>query len=111
MIQYLEKLNLSRQMPRLFETDDLGIEFQDKTIYLHFCINGVHYYAAEHDGDNTFYGFVVAEEDFQNADWREFAFKDIQLLAENSAETAVDHDWVPVKAGAVDLIKAASNWS
>lgn len=109
MNQNLENLDLSK-VPLLFETDDLGIRFKDKIVHLHFYMNGTHWYAVEHDGENIFYGMVISENNFKNAGWREFCIKDIQLLSDNSAEIAVDHDWMPVKAGDVDLIRDASNW-
>jgi hypothetical protein len=48
------------KIPRLYETEHIAT--QDKLIYLHFFIGGSDYkqwYAAEFDGDDIFFGFVV----------------------------------------------------
>jgi hypothetical protein len=42
---------------RLYETEHIAT--QDKLIYLHFFIGGSDWYAAEFDGDDNFFGFVV----------------------------------------------------
>lgn len=51
-----DKLRLD-QIPRLYETESVPV--QDKLIYLHFFIGGSDWYVAEFEGEDTFFGYVI----------------------------------------------------
>ena len=59
-----EKLD---KISRLYETKDMPL--LDKLIYLHFFIFGSDWYISEYDGDDTFLGFVILNNDYINAEW------------------------------------------
>lgn len=60
------------KMARLGETD--SVPFEDKDIWLHFFRlgSGSHWMAAESNGRGLFFGCVVLDGDFNNAEWRFF---------------------------------------
>ena len=77
--QRLEKI------PRLYSTED--IELKDKHIYLHFFIAGCDWYAAEFDGQERFFGFVILNNDFEMAEWGYFSFNELKSIKlENGIE-------------------------
>ena len=59
-------------MPRIGETDD--VSFEGKDIWLHFfrLESDSHWMAAESDGRGLYFGYVVLDGDFNNAEWRFF---------------------------------------
>lgn len=68
------------KMPRLCETE--GIPFEDKEIWLHFFVleTDSHWMAAETDGDGSYYGYVVLEGDWQNAEWKCFRLFELMTV-------------------------------
>jgi len=60
------------KMPRLGETD--GVPFEDKEVWLHFfrLESESHWMAAESNGRGLYFGCVVLDGDFQNAEWGYF---------------------------------------
>ena len=64
------------KIPRLYETESVPV--QDKLIYLHFFIGGSDWFAAEFDGDDTFFGYVVLNGDYQCAEWGYFSFSELK---------------------------------
>ncbi len=110
MFNCLVKMDLTK-IPVMFESDDMGIHYRNKIIHLHFRADESHWYVVEHDGKNQFYGFVVFENNFQNAKWKEFSAEDLWLPSQNYVEVSIDQSWIPVKAESVELIKKANNWT
>ena len=56
------------QIPPLYSTDK--IPAQDKIIYEHFFIFSSDWYIAEYDPrSRIFFGYVILQDDFQNAEW------------------------------------------
>ena len=64
-------------MPRLGETD--GVPFEDKEIWLYFfqLDSDFHWMAAESNGKGLFYGCVVMDGDFENAEWGYFTLAEM----------------------------------
>ena len=75
---------------RLAKLPPLGNKSQkklkDTKLYLHFFINGSDWYAAEFDGDDTFWGFVILNGDAQNAEWGYFSFSELRNLRSGFVE-------------------------
>ena len=69
------------KMPKLYETE--GIPLKDKLVYLHFFIGGSDWYAVEYDGNDTFFGFVILNNDMQMAEWGYFSFSELKSLNVN----------------------------
>lgn len=68
---------LSR-IPGLYETEDKPLE--DKLIYLHFFIGGSDWFAAEFDGEDTFFGYVILNGSYDSAEWGYFSFTELKEL-------------------------------
>lgn len=66
-------------IPRLYETDDIPLE--NKSIRLHFFIGGCDWYVAEFDGEDTFFGYCILNQDFLNAEWGYFSFAELKNLS------------------------------
>jgi hypothetical protein len=66
------------RIPRLYETEDTPIE--DKAIYLHFFIGGCDWYIAEFDGEDTFFGYAIFNQDYQNAEWGYVSFQELKSI-------------------------------
>ena len=70
---------LLARLPRLYETE--GTELEDKIIHLHFFMGGCHWYIAEYDGDDIFFGYANLN-DPEMAEWGYLSFqefKDLQI--------------------------------
>ena len=66
------------KIPRLYETENIPL--QDKLIYLHFFIGGSDWFVAEFNGDDTFFGYVVLNGDYQCAEWGYFSFAELKEI-------------------------------
>ncbi len=98
------KKRLAR-IPRLYETENTPLE--DKLIYLHFFIAGSDWYVCEYDGKDLFWGYVILNQDFINAEWGYFSFKELKELKvagrfEVDCET---ESWTVKPASEIDKIK------
>jgi len=62
-------------MPRIGETDDVPSD--DKEIWLHFFLGESHWMAAETDGKGLYFGCVVLNGDFENAEWGYFSLVEV----------------------------------
>jgi len=79
------------QIPRLNETEHIPIK--DKLIYLHFFIGGGDWYIAEYDGNDTFFGYVILNGDFDNAEWGYVTFSELKSLKAGWLEVECDLYW------------------
>lgn len=75
------------KIPRLYETENIPLE--DKKIFLHFFIGNCHWYIAEYDGGDIFFGYAVLNGDIQNAGWGYISFSELK-------EIKID-DWCEVE--------------
>lgn len=75
-------------IPRQYETE--GIALTDKPIYLHFFIGQCNWYIAEFDGDDTFFGFAILNDDYEMAEWGYISFSELKELRVSWVH--VDHD-------------------
>ncbi|XXJ18884.1 hypothetical protein ACR42D_04865 [Desulfovibrio caledoniensis] len=68
------------EMPRLGESE--GVSFEDKEIWLHFFTleTDSHWMAAEANGRGLYFGYVVLDGDFENAEWGYFTLAELALI-------------------------------
>jgi hypothetical protein len=91
-------------LPRLYATE--GVPAKDKPIYLHFFLSACDWYAAEFDGEDTFFGFAILNSDHQNSEWGYFSLQELAAI-KVSGWLEVDRDlgWQVRPAGLVPEIK------
>jgi hypothetical protein len=96
-------------IPRFYETDDIPIK--DKIIHFHFFIGGCDWFIVEHDGADTFFGFVILNGDLSNAEWGYSNFSELKSIKiKGYLEIDFDLYWKPKLAGEVDVICKAQGW-
>lgn len=66
------------RLPGLGKTD--GIPFMNKLIYLHLFLGGCDWYIAEFDGDDTFFGYAIINNDLENAEWGYISFAELKEI-------------------------------
>ena len=66
------------KIPRLYVTEAVAPE--NKLIHLHFFIGGCDWYIAEFDGEDTFFGYAILNQDFQNAEWGYISFGELRNI-------------------------------
>lgn len=66
------------KIPRLYETENIPLE--KKKIYLHFFIGNCHWYIAEFDGEDIFFGYAILNGDLQNAEWGYISFSELKEI-------------------------------
>ena len=99
------------RMPGLYETETAPLE--EKRIHLHFFIGGCDWYAAEFDGKDLFWGYVVLNDDFQMAEWGYFSFRELCEIRVHGIEIDCEHEFCfPVrKASEIDRICKGNGWT
>ena len=99
------------KIPRLYETENIPLK--DKFIYLHFFIGDCHWYIAEYDGDNLFWGYVILNNDYVNAEWGYISFcelKEIKINGLFEVDCEFEEFWQVKKALEVEIIRKAHGW-
>jgi Protein of unknown function (DUF2958) len=97
------------EIPNLYETDDIQLE--DKIIHLHFFLGGCDWYVAEFDGEDTFFGFVVLNDDLEMAEWGYISFGEIKAIDVYGLQVEYDTHWQIRKASEIGRICEAQRWS
>jgi len=98
-----------RRLPALYSTEDVPLK--EKMIYMHFFIGGCDWYAAEYDPENRiFFGFVILNNDLQNAEWGYFSLDELADLKFRFIEVDCDLYFTPRKAKSIEKIRKASAW-
>jgi hypothetical protein len=78
----------------------------EKVIYIHFFLGDSDWYAAEFDGDDTFFGFAIINGDDWNAEWGYFSLSELSSIRDRSNyEVDADMYWEPKPAGQIENIK------
>lgn len=92
-----------RQLPRLYSTEN--VPAADKIIHMHFFLGSSDWFAVEYDGEDTFFGFAIVNDDEANAEWGYFSLS--ELAAINFLGFEIDRDvyWKPVRAGDVNVLR------
>ncbi len=98
-------------IPKLYATENVPLK--DKIIHLHFFIGGTDFYIAEFSEDeDLFWGFVILNEDLQNAEWGLISFSEIKFIkVQGWLEVDCDIHWTPRPANEVKLISEAQRWT
>lgn len=73
-------------IPNLYETESTPLK--KKLIYLHFFMSNNDWFVAEFDGDDIFFGYVILNGDYLNAEWGYFSFN--ELLSINLGGIEID---------------------
>ncbi len=91
------------KIPRLYETE--AIPPKNKLIHLHFFIGGCDWYIAEYDGEDTFFGFAILNQDYQMAEWGYISFVELKEI-NVYGRLEIDHDlyWSVKAAGEIEKI-------
>ena len=93
-------------IPRLYKTEHIPL--QDKIIHLHFFIGGTDFYIAEFDGEDLFWGFVILNNDYFNAEWGYISFGELREINVRGVEINNDLYWKVRKSSEVDKIRMAT---
>lgn len=99
------------QIPKLYETDPVSL--RNKLIHLHFFLADSDWYVAEFDGKDTFWGFVILNGDYVNAEWGYFSFSDlarIRMSGWMEIDCELERHWKVRPASQVDKISQVYGW-
>lgn len=99
------------KIPKLYATE--SVPLQDKLIYLHFFIANSHWYIAEYDGDDLFWGFVLLGDDYMNAEWGYVSFKELKEIKVDGwfeIDCELEELWKVRKASEIGKIRKAHGW-
>lgn len=96
--------NQLSQLPKLYETEETPLK--DKRILMHFFLHGCDWYAAEFDGQDLFFGYVILNGDRDMAEWGYFSFNELKQLKDRlGLEVDRDLHWQPRRASEVKEVK------
>ena len=73
-------------------------------IHMHFFIGGCDWYAAEFDGEDTFFGYAILNNDYQNAEWGYFSLRELKSIQVGWVQIDRDLHWEVRKASEIDRI-------
>lgn len=100
------------KLPRLYETESTPL--QAKVVYLHFFIGGSDWFAVEYDGIDTFFGFVILNNDYEMAEWGYFALselKSIKVAGWLEIDCELEEHWKIRTACEIGAINLANGWT
>ena len=99
-----------KALPALYSTEHIPL--QDKLIRLHFFIGSCDWWICEGDGDDLLWGFVILNNDYQNAEWGYISYSSLKDINIRGLEIENDLYWKVRPAREVDKIrKATMRWS
>ena len=99
------------KIPKLYETEQIPLK--DKPIYLHFFILGCEWYICEFDGEGTFFGFAILNNDYEMAEWGYISFgelKSIKIDGWLEVDCETEEVWQVKRAIEIDKIRIAQGW-
>lgn len=99
------------EIPKLYETDPISI--RNKLIHLHFFLTDSDWYVAEFDGDDTFWGFAILNNDFRNSEWSYFSFSELRRLRMKDwleVDCELERHWKVRPASQIDKISQVYGW-
>jgi len=99
-----------QRIPELYTTEQTPLK--DKLIYLHFFIGWCDWYVAESDGYGDFWGFVILNGDYENAEWGYFTLTELEQISIQGIEVdcELEEVWKVVPAYKVSKIARANDW-
>lgn len=85
---------------------------EDRVIYLHFFLDGCHWYMAKYDPETRlFFGYIVPHSDYRNARWDYFSFDKLcRMKGKIHSRVVRNIDWKPIRAIEVGNIRDAYAW-
>lgn len=96
-------------LPRPYATE--SIPLKEKVIQMHFFIGGCDFFATEYDPESqTFFGFVILNNDLEMAEWGNFSLKELTELKVSFVEVDRDLHWTPTQAQNIPTICTAQGW-
>ena len=99
------------KIPKLYETEHISLK--EKLIYLHFFIGGCVWYIAEFDGEDLFWGFVILNDDLQNAEWGYISLSELKSVKVGGwleVDCELEEFWCVRKACEIEKIREAHGW-
>jgi len=99
------------KIPRLYDTEDIPLK--EKNIHLHFFLGSCDWFAAEFDGDDVFFGFVVLNGDLEMAEWGYFSLSELKEIRTRHGfeiDCELEEYWKVRPAKDVGLIAKAQDW-
>ena len=98
------------KIPALYSSD--GVSLKEKMIYMHFFIGGCDWYATEYDPkEGLFFGFVILNDDLENAEWGNFCLEELSDIKIQFLEIDRDLHFTPAKAIDIEDIRKAQGWN
>ena len=91
------------KLPDLYATEDVPTE--EKLICLHFVFGNCHWFAAEYDNEDTFFGYAILNGDFSNAEWGYFSLQELLEISIGNFTVQLDTSWQMTPAKDIELIK------
>lgn len=92
-----------QRLPALYATEKRPAP--EKTIHMHFFFGGCDWYAAEFDGEDTFFGFAVLHGDLECAEWGYFSLSELEDINIHGLEVGRELYWKELPAGRIEAIK------
>ena len=99
------------KIPKRYETENIPLK--DKLIHLHFFIGGCDWYIAEFDGEDTFFGFAILNNDYEMAEWGYVSFRELKSIKIDGwceVDCELEEIWQVKKAIEIDKIRIAQRW-
>lgn len=97
------------KLPRFYSTEE--VPFKEKLIVMHFFMGGSDWFAAEYDPEEqTFFGFVILNQDYDMAEWGYFSLQELSELKVSYLEVDRDLHWTPTQAQNIAAICKAEGW-
>lgn len=94
------------QLPDLYSTENVPTE--EKLIYLHFVFGNCRWFAAEYDGKDTFFGYVILNGDLVNAEWGYFSLQELLEISIGNFTVQLDANWKTTSAKDLEIIRLSS---
>ena len=97
------------KLPRFYSTEEVPLK--EKLIVMHFFMGGSDWYATEYDPEEqTFFGFVILNGDYDMAEWGYFSLQELSELKVSFLEIDRDLHWTQRRAIEVEKICKAQGW-
>lgn len=99
----IPKQKVLKKIPFLYSTENTPKG--EKLIYLHFSIFFCDWYVAEFDGIDTFFGYIVLNNDYINAEWGYFSFSELKSIRIKWVEVLCTPNWNVRPAHSISRIR------
>jgi len=98
-------------IPRLYQTEEVPLK--DKLVYLHFSFpTGSDWWAYEFNGKDTFFGYVILNNDIEMSEAGYFRLSDlVDIRIHGYLEIECDPSWIVRPANQVERICIARGWT